>query len=144
MPLPLALIRAAQDQPVMVELKSGDTLSGTLAACDSFMNLNLKELVCTSQDGERFWKMPDCYVRGNNVKYFRLPDDVYEQATKASLVAASQDSRQNAGPAGLSGDRIKGRQNPDWQPSGRGRGRGIDLADRNSKTRKLASGRRGA
>lgn len=129
----------------MVELKNGDTLSGILAACDSFMNLNLKELICTSQDGERFWKMPECYVRGNNIKYFRLPDDIYEQATKAALIATQEKRQQTTGASGGSVGRGRGRQNPDWQPSGRGRGRGrgIDLADRNSKVRKLTTGRGG-
>jgi len=29
-----------------------------------------------SQDGERFWRMPECYVRGNTIKYLRIPDEV--------------------------------------------------------------------
>ncbi|CAF1684090.1 unnamed protein product, partial [Adineta ricciae] len=28
------------------------------------------------QDGDRFWKIPECYVRGNTIKYLRLPEDV--------------------------------------------------------------------
>ena len=33
----------------MVELKNGETYSGMLAACDGFMNLHLKNSVCTSK-----------------------------------------------------------------------------------------------
>ena len=28
------------------------------------------------QDGDRFWRMPECYIRGNTVKYIRIPDEV--------------------------------------------------------------------
>eukprot|EP00438_Fugacium_kawagutii_P006331 Skav213286 [mRNA] locus=scaffold2236:78191:78950:- [translate_table: standard] len=59
----------------MVELKNGETYSGVLASCDGFMNLHMRDIVCTSRDGERFWKIPECYVRGNSIKYLRLPDE---------------------------------------------------------------------
>jgi hypothetical protein len=28
------------------------------------------------QDGDRFWKMPECYIRGNTIKYIRVPNEV--------------------------------------------------------------------
>jgi U6 snRNA-associated Sm-like protein LSm4 len=31
------------------------------------MNLTLKEVVQTSPDGDKFFRLPECYVRGNNV-----------------------------------------------------------------------------
>merc|ERR1719473_2491694 len=78
MVLPMALLRTAQNQPMMVELKNGETYSGVLASCDGFMNLHMRDIVCTSRDGERFWKIPECFVRGNSVKYLRLPDEVID------------------------------------------------------------------
>lgn len=36
---------------------------------------HMRDIVCTSRDGERFWKIPECYVRGNSIKYLRLPDE---------------------------------------------------------------------
>merc|ERR1719502_1646465 len=63
---------------MMVELKNGETYSGVLASCDGFMNLHMRDIVCTSRDGERFWKIPECYVRGNSIKYLRLPDEVID------------------------------------------------------------------
>eukprot|EP00419_Tripos_fusus_P023881 CAMPEP_0172710338 /NCGR_PEP_ID=MMETSP1074-20121228/55597_1 /TAXON_ID=2916 /ORGANISM="Ceratium fusus, Strain PA161109" /LENGTH=146 /DNA_ID=CAMNT_0013533717 /DNA_START=107 /DNA_END=547 /DNA_ORIENTATION=- len=74
----MALLRTAQNQPMMVELKNGETYSGVLASCDGFMNLHMRDIVCTSRDGERFWKIPECYVRGNSIKYLRLPDEVID------------------------------------------------------------------
>jgi U6 snRNA-associated Sm-like protein LSm4 len=52
---------------MLVELKNGETLNGHLVNCDNWMNLTLKEVVQTSQEGDRFFKLPEVYVRGNNV-----------------------------------------------------------------------------
>lgn len=52
---------------MLVELKNGETLNGHLVNCDTWMNLTLKEVVQTSPDGEKFWRLPEVYVRGNNV-----------------------------------------------------------------------------
>jgi hypothetical protein len=30
------------------------------------------------QDGNKFWKIPECYIRGNNIKYLRVPDEVID------------------------------------------------------------------
>ena len=30
------------------------------------------------QDGDRFWKMPECYIRGSTIKYLRIPDEVID------------------------------------------------------------------
>jgi U6 snRNA-associated Sm-like protein LSm4 len=65
--LPLSLLNAAQGQPIMVELKSGETLNGHLITCDTWMNLMLKEVIQTSADGEHFMKLPEMYVRGSIV-----------------------------------------------------------------------------
>eukprot|EP01068_Selenidium_serpulae_P018275 Selendium_serpulae@DN6446_c4_g2_i3.p1 len=103
MVLPLTLLRTSQNQPMMVELKNGDTYSGLLAACDGFMNLHMRDAVCTSRDGERFWKIPECYIRGNNIKYLRLPNEVFDMAV------TQEESR---------------KEGRDHRPGGRGRGRG--------------------
>lgn len=52
---------------MLVELKNGETLNGHLVNCDTYMNLTLKEVVQTSPDGDKFFRLPECYVRGNNV-----------------------------------------------------------------------------
>ena len=65
--LPLGLLAAAQGHPMLVELKNGETLNGHLVNCDNWMNLTLKEVVQTSPEGDRFFRLPEVYVRGNNV-----------------------------------------------------------------------------
>jgi hypothetical protein len=34
------------------------------------------------QDGDRFWKLPECYIRGNSIKYLRIPDEVVEMVAE--------------------------------------------------------------
>ena len=69
--LPLGLLNAAQGSPMLVELKNGETLNGHLVNCDTWMNLTLKEVVQTSPDGDKFFRLPEVYVRGNNVRRSR-------------------------------------------------------------------------
>jgi U6 snRNA-associated Sm-like protein LSm4 len=71
--LPLGLLTAAQGAPMLVELKNGETLNGHLVNCDTWMNLTLKEVVQTSPEGDRFVKLAEVYVRGNNVSSFPFP-----------------------------------------------------------------------
>ena len=52
--LPLSLLRTAQNHPMLVELKNGETYNGHLVCCDSFMNVNLREVICTSRYGDKF------------------------------------------------------------------------------------------
>ncbi|CAI5989867.1 unnamed protein product [Closterium sp. NIES-65] len=63
----------------LVELKNGETYNGHLVSCDTWMNIHLCEVICTSKDGDRFWRMPQCYVRGNTIKYLRVPDEVIDK-----------------------------------------------------------------
>ncbi|XP_011349349.1 U6 snRNA-associated Sm-like protein LSm4 [Ooceraea biroi] len=76
--LPLTLLKTAQNHPMLVELKNGETYNGHLVSCDNWMNINLREVICTSRDGDKFWKMPECYVRGSTIKYLRIPDEVID------------------------------------------------------------------
>lgn len=76
--LPLTLLRTAQNHPMLVELKNGETYNGHLVSCDNWMNINLREVICTSKDGDRFWRMPEVYIRGVNIKYLRIPDEVID------------------------------------------------------------------
>ena len=124
---------------MLVELKNGETLNGHLVNCDTWMNLTLKEVVQTSPDGDRFFRLAEVYVRGNNVnslwrihvswltsqiKYLRVPEEIVD------LVKEQQQQNQQGGgrggrgqghrgDGGGRGDRGRGRGG-----GGRGRGRG--------------------
>ena len=105
--------------PQLVELKNGETYNGHLVNCDNWMNIHLRDVICTSrvrnriraggnpweerrrgimcayisllaishliaQDGDRFWRMPECFIRGSVVKYLRIPDEVCEHLKNVS------------------------------------------------------------
>lgn len=103
--LPLSLLKTAQGHPMLVELKNGETYNGHLVNCDTWMNIHLREVICTSKDGDRFWRMPECYIRGNTIKYLRVPDEVIDKVQEET-----NKSRTDRKPPGV----------------GRGRGRGRD------------------
>ncbi|KAG6954927.1 hypothetical protein JG688_00012129 [Phytophthora aleatoria] len=71
----------------LVELKNGDTYNGHLVNCDTWMNVNLREVICTSKDGDRFWKMPECYIRGNTIKYIRVPNETAKRTVDVAVEA---------------------------------------------------------
>ncbi|KAG1878802.1 hypothetical protein F4604DRAFT_1579701, partial [Suillus subluteus] len=114
--LPLSLLTAAQNKPMLVELKNGETFNGHLVNCDNFMNITLREVYQTSADGDRFWKLKECYIRGSTIKYLRVPDTlldaVKEEQTRAREAGRNARGGAGAGMRGGAGQR------------GRGRGRG--------------------
>ncbi|CAM6035853.1 unnamed protein product [Sphagnum compactum] len=83
--LPLSLLKTAQGHPMLVELKNGETYNGHLVNCDTWMNIHLREVICTSKDGDRFWRMPECYIRGNTIKYLRVPDEVIDKVQEETV-----------------------------------------------------------
>ncbi|CAG5106821.1 Oidioi.mRNA.OKI2018_I69.chr1.g3015.t1.cds [Oikopleura dioica] len=127
--LPLSLLKTAVNHPMLVELKNGETYNGHLVNCDNWMNLQLREVICTSRDGDHFWRMNECYVRGSTIKYLRIPDEVIDMVKEentARMKAAKnrnrdQNNRNNRG-GGRGGNRGGGRGGN--RGGGRGGGRG--------------------
>ncbi|EIM85121.1 Sm-like ribonucleoprotein [Stereum hirsutum FP-91666 SS1] len=129
--LPLSLLNAAQNKPMLVELKNGENFNGHLVNCDNFMNITLREVYQTSADGERFWKVKECYIRGSTIKYIRVPetllDVVKEEQLRAREAGKSQRGGLNDRGRGRGGlPQRGGRGAPRGGPiRGRGRGRGM-------------------
>ncbi|KAF5535948.1 u6 snRNA-associated Sm LSm4 [Fusarium napiforme] len=138
--LPLGLLNAAQGHPMLVELKNGETLNGHLVSCDTWMNLTLKEVVQTSPEGDRFVRLPEVYVKGNNVratvpwsiyleketdvqqiKYLRVPDEIIDQVSESQK---GQQGGFRGGRGGQSRGDHSGRGDRGRGRGGRGRGRG--------------------
>ena len=121
--LPLTLLKTAENSPILVELKNGDTYNGILVCCNMFMNITMKEVVCTSRNGDKFWKMPECYVRGNSIKYLRISDEVLDQVSAEEKAQRAKFSGGRGGGRGGRGGRFEGRGNSGRGGQGRGRGR---------------------
>ncbi|RQM07845.1 hypothetical protein DH86_00000732 [Scytalidium sp. 3C] len=123
--LPLGLLTAAQGHPMLVELKNGETLNGHLVTCDTWMNLTLKEVVQTSPEGDKFFRLPEVYVKGNNIKYLRVPDEIIDlakeqqQGQQNNYRGSRGGGQQRGDHGGRGGDRGRG-----GRGGGRGRGRG--------------------
>ncbi|XP_013379763.1 U6 snRNA-associated Sm-like protein LSm4 [Lingula anatina] len=119
--LPLSLLRTAVNHPMLVELKNGETYNGHLVSCDNWMNINLREVICTSRDGDRFWRMPECYIRGSTIKYLRIPDEVIDMVKEEVI----QKSSRGRGDMKGRGGGQRGRGGPGRGAfGGRGGGRG--------------------
>lgn len=102
--LPLSLLHTASGHPMLVELKNGETFNGHLVNCDNWMNLTLREVIQTSPDGDRFWRLPECYIRGNTIKYLNVPEEIIDMV-KEDENKQRQNNRGNRGGRGNQGDR---------------------------------------
>ncbi|KAI5956691.1 hypothetical protein KGF57_003411 [Candida theae] len=77
--LPLYLLTSAKNQPILVELKTGETYNGNLTNCDSWMNLTLHDVIQTNSTGDEFEKIPEIYIKGMHIKYLRIPDQTMDR-----------------------------------------------------------------
>ncbi|KAF8981003.1 RNA processing protein, partial [Entomortierella lignicola] len=111
----------------LVELKNGETFNGHLVNCDNWMNLTLREVIQTSSDGDRFWRLTECYIRGNTIKYLRVPDEIIdmvkEEAAKQRLASGRSSNRGGAGSSG-SDNQQRGGHHQGGDRGGRGGARG--------------------
>ncbi|CAG8439433.1 6789_t:CDS:2 [Acaulospora morrowiae] len=120
--LPLSLLNTAQGHPMLVELKNGETFNGHLVNCDNWMNLTLREVIQTSPEGNRFWRLPECYIRGNTIKYLRVPDEIIEMVKEDAFRQRQASSGGSRG-RGARGNTGRGREgNARGRSGGGGRG----------------------
>ncbi|KAH9815080.1 hypothetical protein DFH28DRAFT_928198 [Melampsora americana] len=122
--LPLALLHGAQGKPMLVELKNGETFNGHLIQSDNFMNLTMREVYLTSSDGEKFWKLSECYIRGNTIKYIRVTDNVIDIVKQQEDSYRQQNRSARGGAGNGTGDRGGSER------GGRGGGRGTFNSNR--------------
>ena len=67
---------------------------------------------CILKEGDKFWRMPECYIRGSTIKYLRIPDEVIDKV-KEEVVAKGRgrggSQRGRGGSRGFSGAGSRGR-----------------------------------
>ena len=61
-------------------------------------------LVDVVKDGDRFWRMPECYIRGSTIKYLRIPDEIIDMV-KEEIVPKNKSRGEFRGRGGGSGGR---------------------------------------
>lgn len=116
--LPLSLLHTAAGHPLLVELKNGETFNGHLVNCDNWMNLTLREVIQTSPDGDKFWRLPECYIRGNTIKYLNVPEEIVDMVKEEE--GRQRNMRGNRGRGGGRDGRGRGRGNQNRGASARG------------------------
>ncbi|XP_027763474.1 U6 snRNA-associated Sm-like protein LSm4 isoform X2 [Empidonax traillii] len=84
-----------------------------------------------SKDGDKFWRMPECYIRGSTIKYLRIPDEIIDMV-KEEVVSKGrgrggmqQQKQQKGRGVGGAGRGVFG-----------GRGRGIPGSGRGQQEKK--------
>ncbi|KAF0985909.1 hypothetical protein HZS_6349 [Henneguya salminicola] len=80
---------------MMIELKNGETYNGHLVDSDCFMNLHLKDVICTSKDGDKFWKMSEIFIRGVNIKFLRIPSEILNSVKEENTAKAKHRNQFN-------------------------------------------------
>ncbi|XP_054031291.1 U6 snRNA-associated Sm-like protein LSm4 isoform X2 [Dryobates pubescens] len=83
------------------------------------------------EDGDKFWRMPECYIRGSTIKYLRIPDEIIDMV-KEEVVSKGrgrggmqQQKQQKGRGVGGAGRGVFG-----------GRGRGIPGSGRGQQEKK--------
>ena len=59
---------------------------------------------CILKEGDKFWRMPECYIRGSTIKYLRIPDEVIDKV-KEEVVAKGRGRGDGKGRGGSQRDR---------------------------------------
>ncbi|EGW30041.1 uncharacterized protein SPAPADRAFT_57515 [Spathaspora passalidarum NRRL Y-27907] len=88
--LPLYLLTAAKNKPVLIELKTGETYQGDLVNLDPWMNLTLSNVIHTNTGADEFSKETEVYIRGMHIKYLRIPDEIMDYAKEQNLLNMEQ------------------------------------------------------
>lgn len=73
-----------------VELKNGDNIKGDLENIDNYMNLKINDAIYSSKTNDKFWKISEIYIRGNNINSIILKDGLLEKIEEQSELASLQ------------------------------------------------------
>ena len=114
------------NETVTIELKNGTVVHGTITSVDPQMNTHLKSVkmsVRNSPSGTPPQHLDSIAIRGNNVRYFILPDSLPLDTLLVDDAPRAKKRKEGAaGRGGRGGPRGRGGRGG---PRGRGRGRGF-------------------
>lgn len=64
------------NETVTIELKNGSSVTGTITSVDMQMNTHLKHVKLKARESEAPISLDTMSIRGNNIRYFELPDSL--------------------------------------------------------------------
>lgn len=76
------MLTSVKGEQILIELKNGESVYGKLTNIDNWMNLTLSNVVHNYNDGAKFTKLDEIYIRGNHIKFLRLPNLVRISRTR--------------------------------------------------------------
>jgi len=77
--IPIKLLKESKGSQVLIELKNGDTFTGTLYSVDNFMNVKLKTVTFIERQGPKFYSCDEVFIRGSTVSSVQLREDILEK-----------------------------------------------------------------
>ncbi|XP_033100435.1 U7 snRNA-associated Sm-like protein LSm10 [Anneissia japonica] len=69
------LIQALEGKVTTIELRNESEVYGEIESVDGYMNVQMKHVEFTDQDGNCSF-LENLHVRGRNIRYVHIPDDV--------------------------------------------------------------------
>ena len=90
---------------------------------------SLREVICTSRDGDRFWRLPEVIIRGNNIKYLRIPEEVINLVPEEDPMAMKGGGGRGFGGRGGEGRGRGGGKGKGDGGKGKGDGKGKGKGD---------------
>lgn len=82
---PTQLLSNSKGKIINVQLKSGDTINGTLINIDIFLNVKIKDAVYSNKSKNTLKTLPEIYIRGNNICSFKLENNLIEQVKAKAI-----------------------------------------------------------
>ncbi|XP_041361929.1 U7 snRNA-associated Sm-like protein LSm10 [Gigantopelta aegis] len=71
----VCLLKTVEGKKTQVELRNENVIVGTIAFCDGFMNLTMKDVTFKPVKGKES-KFTDFYVQGKQIRYVHIPDEM--------------------------------------------------------------------
>jgi small nuclear ribonucleoprotein D1 len=118
--MPIRLVRFLMkliNESVMIELKNGTVISGTITSVDPSMNTHLKQVKVQTK-GRNPESMDQLSVRGSTIRYYLLPDSLNLDNLLEGMNQVSAKER------GAEAKKAGGGRGGEGGGRGRGRGRG--------------------
>ena len=89
----------------------------------NYIYITFASIYFTDQDGDKFWKLPECFIKGTSIKYLRIPEEIIDMVAEEEQHQRKLHFSANNRGRGREGGRGRGEGGRGRGEGGRGRGR---------------------